>query len=97
MATTYTRRHTFDATEGDASPWDTLERMAAEVGCEVEEREPGTLTMVPRRTPVGVQTRARLMLSEPIGPESRDGTTRAEYMAKMCEGAGVRFIDGREV
>jgi hypothetical protein len=87
--------YTFGASIGDASPWDTLQRLAAEVGCEMEEREPGTVTMVSRRIPVGVQTQTRLMLA-PMDREQREGTTRAEYMAKMCERAGVQFIDGRE-
>jgi hypothetical protein len=83
-------------TRRSESPWDTLQRLAAEVGCEVEEREPGTITLVQRRTPVGVQTQARLMLSAPVDRERREDVTRAEYMAKMCERAGVRFIDRRD-
>jgi hypothetical protein len=87
MADTTYRR----SIENDASPWDTIQRMAHEVGWWLTEPEAGVVAIVKPTPRVSAQTQGRLMATEPVPPKTREAESRIDYLARICESAGVRF------
>jgi hypothetical protein len=75
----------------DASPWDTIQRLAHEVNWWLTEPEPGVVAIVQPTPRVSAPTQGRLMAATPVAPRERRPrcvrSTSSAYVSQRVSGS----------